>query len=59
MLDIVASYHSIAIPRKTNETNLRNWQKKLILEPILARLVQGTVASYHSMQYQEKLMNQT
>ena len=67
---------SYAIYRKTNETNLRKWQKKKILGLILAcfrpnlvpkiffrgfnlNYMLYIVVSYHCMQFQGKLMNQT
>ena len=64
-----------AISRKTNESNLRKWQKNLVLGPIwnlqpkfgLQTFFCGwylykmleVVASYHCMQFHRKLMNQT
>ena len=39
---------SCAISRKTNELNLRKWQKKLVLGPILAPLLQIQVANFFS-----------
>ena len=36
-----------AISRKTNESNFRKWQKKLVSGPILAHLAQIRVTRYH------------
>ena len=51
-----------AISRKTNAQNLRKWQKKLVLGPIFATLVQIwalKIFSFHCMRSQGKLKNQT
>ena len=57
---------SYVIQRKTNKSNLTKWQKKLILGLILVRFFHGfflylmlyIFASYHSMQFHRKPMNQ-
>ena len=59
---------SCAISRKTNDANLRKWQKKAHFEsnfgppnffPRVLPLLIDIVPSYHSMQFKRKLMNQT
>ena len=55
-----------AISRKINQPNLRKWQKKLVLGPVLTRIQAAkliwlrqsvdTMVSYHHIQYQKKRM---
>ena len=75
MLYIVASYHCMQFHKKTNQPNLRKWHKTyfwawfLLLWPkfgpqrffcrfYLHQMLE-IVGSYHSMLFEQKIMNQT